>query len=198
MMQYFGSQAFTAYMLLLTCQTHIGFSATPTTAIEPVLVEKFLPNIAVTVVHVIIDPPCVSSETAFINLVGMFQQTGNLLVSFLLSPYKSKIMDNATHEAAIGGDVIESPKGFHSSGLERKLDAVAYTHLYFISNYSHLTRAIQVHFLDFTLRKVFPRYVIFWSVILKKSISWVKEFQNQIFYNSFTDYRILIAKQSES
>lgn len=191
MMLYFGRRAFTAYMLLL-------ISAAPTTAIEQVSVEKFLPNIAETVVHVIIDPSCLYSETAFINLIDMFKEAGNLLVSFLISPYKYKILDNATLKAAIAGEYIENPKEFHSSGLERKLDAVAYTHLYFISNYSDLTKAIQVRFVDFTLRRVFPQYIIFWSAVLKKSISWMKEFKSRISYNSFADYRLLIAKESES
>lgn len=196
-MFHFSSYILTVCLILL-CRTHSSYSSFHASNQTQITVKDFLPNIAGCVVHVIMNPNSSSSEAALVQFVGHFEESGGLLVTLLISECKLEFLDNSTRASI--NRVIQPDLHWEKwdIGLERDLDKTPYTHLYFISKEEDLQRAIHNSFLDFGLRKILPQFVVFWSVAMQSSINWRKQFQNPIFYNAFTDYRILVGRESQT
>lgn len=180
-----SSCTLTAYMLLMGL-SYISCSRVHTSIQTQITVQEFLPKVVGTVVHAIMNPASNSSEAAFLQFVDYFEQNKNLVVTFLISKYRSKPDDKKQAYVVDTGSLSDD------------LDTSKYTHIYFITNEDDLQKAIQVSFSYFGLRNVFPQFIVFWSVAFQNSINWRKQFSAREFYRGFTDYRILIARNADT
>lgn len=158
-------------------------------------VTDFLPNLEETILHVISNPYCLKCENILTELMGIIGRNRFLYVPILLSNYEEQILNDNSQKAAVNGLYVQALV-MNISGLETGLEKTGFTHLYIMDSQNDIRNAIKYQFVYFNIRKASPRFILFWSTANLNNINWKEEFQAPIFYKSFKDYRLLIAKQS--
>lgn len=116
---------------------------------------------------------------------------------FLTSRYQTQFLGSRS-QAEVNKGFFEARHQLNLSGLERGLERQGFTHKYIIGSQRDLEMAIQFQFLHFSIRRIFPRFILFWRATHLEAIGWMKQFRSQIFYKSFMDYRFLVAKHNGS
>lgn len=161
-------------------------------------VLDFLPaNIAETTVHVIMNKSCPNAETVFQHMLASFEESNSSYAPILLSQYQTQFLDSQSHTTAMKGHYAYY-MGPKLTGLERGIERHGFTHLYIITKQRDLEQAIQFQFVYFTMRRVLPEFILFWSNSHLNAINWKVEFRHPVFSKSFMDYRFLITKETKT